>query len=175
VLKTLLWEKAKVHGISPIQIRILLFVSTHSSELCNVSALAREFQLTKPTISDAVRVLLKKEYLKKDLSPADNRRFNLQLTDNGKKLVQELSDYASPVSEEIDSLSSAEQQQLFASITALIFRLNQKGIIEVQRNCFGCRFYQGNRTDQHHCGLLKQNLLSEEIRLDCPEYEPQQL
>ena len=63
-LKALLWEKAKTLGISPIQIQILLFVSNHQTDICNVSYLAKEFNLTKATISDSVNVLLKKKYLK---------------------------------------------------------------------------------------------------------------
>ena len=51
VLKSLLWEKAKIHGISPIQIQILLFVSNHHLDICNVSYLAKEFNVTKATIS----------------------------------------------------------------------------------------------------------------------------
>ena len=64
-LKSLLWEKAKVHGISPIQIQLLVFISNHKIEICNVSYMAKEFNVTKATISDAVRVLIKKEYLEK--------------------------------------------------------------------------------------------------------------
>ena len=76
VFRVLLWQKAKVYGISPIQIQILLFVANHQTSLANVSYLAKEFNVTKPTISDAVRVLLKKDFLAKDLSPADSRRYN---------------------------------------------------------------------------------------------------
>ena len=64
--KSLLWEKAKLHGLSPIQIQILLFIQTHRRELCSVSHLAQEFEVTKPTVSDAVRVLDKKGLVEKD-------------------------------------------------------------------------------------------------------------
>ena len=171
VFKTLLWEKAKVHGISPIQIQIILFVSNHKLELCNVSHLAKEFNLTKPTISDAVRVLLQKSLLEKDHSPTDNRRFNLQLTTQGAELLADLSGYFEPVSEELDKMSTTEQNSLFQTITKLIYQLNLKGIIQVQRTCFNCRFYSGNKVDQHHCNFLDKHLPTQEIRLDCGEFE----
>jgi len=87
VLKSLLWEKAKVYGISPIQIQILLFISDHHQDISNVSYLAKEFNVTKATISDAIRVLINKELLAKDHSPVDRRRYNLQITKKGAKLI----------------------------------------------------------------------------------------
>ena len=50
--RVLLWDYAKTTGLSPIQIQMLIFMRYHAEEWCNVSALAREFNMTKPTISD---------------------------------------------------------------------------------------------------------------------------
>ena len=171
VFKTLLWEKTKLYGISPIQIQILIFVSDHRLSLCNVSYLAKEFGLTKPTISDAVKILLRKKMLEKDYSPADNRRYNLLLSSEGKNLIDDLHDYTLPISKELENINQQELSNLFETISKLIYQLNQKAIIQVQRTCFGCKYYKGNRLDKHYCNLLKEELVSQEIRLDCSEYE----
>ena len=68
VFKVLLWNKAKEVGLSPIQIQILLFVAFHKDELCNVSHLAKEFNVTKPIVSDAIKALDKKEMIP-EISP----------------------------------------------------------------------------------------------------------
>ena len=60
VFKILLWQKAKAIKLSSIQIQILIFLAFHKSSLCNVSHLAKEFNVTKPTISDAIKILDKK-------------------------------------------------------------------------------------------------------------------
>lgn len=171
VFKSLIWEKAKVYGISPIQIQILLFVGNHRIDYCNVSYLAKEFGVTKPTISDAVKVLLKKGYLEKDDAPTDNRRYNLVLSESGKKLAEALLDYKAPVEERLDTLDEKELIRLYQSLTNLIFQLNQTGVIQVQRTCFGCHYYQGDRQKRHFCSFLEQPLQQEKIRLDCPEFE----
>ena len=171
VLKSLLWEKAKTYGISPIQIQILLFVSNHHLDICNVSYLAKEFTVSKATISDAVKVLLQKDFLAKDFSPTDNRRYNLTITSEGSKLVNDLSGYAMPISEELEKLRESELIGIFQTITKLIFQLNQRNIIQVQRTCFNCRFYDGNKKNQHFCNFLNTKLMSQEIRLDCGEFE----
>ena len=87
VFKILLWEKAKLIGLSPIQIQLLIFIRYHSQGLCNVSHLSREFNVTKPTISDAIRVLDKKEFILKDYSSSDNRSYTIHLTESGIEIV----------------------------------------------------------------------------------------
>lgn len=170
-LKSLLWEKAKVYGISPIQIQILLFTANHKTEICNVSYLAKEFNVTKATVSDAVRVLLKKELLEKDYSPTDNRRYNLVVSHKGQEIVGDLSAYASPVEKELASFSDGSLVEIYDTISKLIYQLNQEGIIQVQRTCYNCKFYQGDKDSQHFCSFLGKELRGQEIRIDCNEYE----
>lgn len=170
-LKALLWEKAKTFGISPIQIQILLFVFNHRTDICNVSYLAKEFNLTKATISDAVKVLFKKGYLDKDHTPMDRRRYNLKLTQKGIVLVNQLSEYASPISEGLSSFNENELIGVFDTLSKLIFQLNQRDIIQVQRMCFNCIHYKGDKKNKHYCNLLESPLKKQEIRLDCNEFE----
>lgn len=171
VLKSLLWEKAKVYKISPMQIQILLFVSNHHQDLCNVSSLAKEFRLTKATISDAVRVLLDKKMLQKDFSPIDKRRFDLLITDKGAKITSDLADYSIPLRDSLAHLSEKELANLFETISKLIFQLNQAGVIKVQRTCFNCQYYKGNKKNSHFCNLLDKRLKNHDIELDCKEFE----
>lgn len=170
VFKVLLWNKAKLVGLSPIQIQILIFVAYHKPSLCNVSHLAKEFNVTKPTISDAVRILDKKELITKDYSAADSRRYTIALSETGKKVVEETGDFADPLKNQVAQLGIEENESLFKSLSTLIFKLNQSGLLTVQRTCFGCKYYQKNY-DSHHCNLLQKPLANKEIRLDCPEFE----
>lgn len=170
VLKSLLWEKAKLHGISPIQIQILLFVSNHPPDICNVSYLAKEFNITKATISDAVKILLKKQFLEKDFSPIDKRRYNLFLKDKGKTLVHDISLYSLPILDSFANFSHEELIHLFTTISKLIFQLNQTGVIQVQRSCYNCSNYIGDKNNQHFCSLLNTDLQNHNLRLDCPEF-----
>lgn len=170
VFKTMLWEKAKVHGLSPIQIQILLFISGHAPGLCNVSHLAREFDVTKPTISDAVKALLDKRHVQKDHSSSDNRSFAIQLSPDGEQMVRELQDYALPLQTQLDHMQPADLLATYNTLTRVIFELNRSGILTVQRICYGCRFYE-RLPSLHYCNLLQKPLKDDEIRLDCPEFE----
>lgn len=170
VFKTLLWEKAKVYGLSPIQIQILLFLADHKLALCNVSHLAKEFNLAKPTISDAVRALNAKGLVEKDHSVVDGRSYTLVATQKGKALMGELITYTLPLEKQVDSLDEEKLSSLFSILSELLYKLHRSGVLTVQRTCFGCRFYDTGKSS-HYCNLLQKPLQDQEIRLDCPEYE----
>lgn len=168
--KVLLWEKAKEFGLSPIQIQILIFIENHKEQYCNVSYLAKEFNLTKPTISDAIKALEKKEMIIKDYSSTDSRSYTIFLSELGKATVFKNEDFGKPIHSEIKKLSKKEQENIFSTLSSLIYQLNQKNILTVQRTCFACKFYSKNN-HLHHCNLLQKELLNSEIRLDCNEFE----
>ncbi len=170
VFKILLWEKAKLVGLSPIQIQMLIFIAFHKQELCNVSHLAKEFNVTKPTVSDAIKVLDKKRMIVKDFSSSDNRSYTIQLSTLGEKIVSETNDFANPLKAKIDDFEKGDLESLFETLSELIYKLNHHGILTVQRTCFGCKFYQKNKKEDY-CNLLDKELLNQDIRLDCPEYE----
>ena len=170
VFKILLWEKAKQIGLSPIQIPILIFVAYHKQNLCNVSHLAKEFNVTKPTISDAVKILDKKQLILKDYSSSDSRSYSIHLSELGKQTIAETYDFANPLKQQIDKFKQAELENVFKTLSELIYKLNQNGILTVQRTCFGCKYYQKQGV-LDYCGLLEKELLNKDIRLDCPEFE----
>lgn len=170
VFKILLWEKAKLVGLSPIQIQILIFIAFHKQNLCNVSHLAKEFNVTKPTISDAIRVLNKKGLIVKDVSQSDSRSYSIRLSDLGNDMVSKTYDFSNPLKKQVDHFSQSELESLFNTLSQLIYKLNRNGILSVQRTCFGCKFYK-KTNDSDYCNLLQKELLSQEIRIDCPEFE----
>ena len=170
VFKVLLWEKAKLVGLSPIQIQILIFIAFHKQNLCNVSHLAKEFNVTKPTISDAIRVLDKKRMLVKEVSVYDSRSYSIKLSDLGNDMVSQTYDFSNPLKKQINGFSQSELESLFGTLSQLIYKLNRNGILSVQRTCFGCKFYTNN-DENDYCDLLQKELLSQEIRIDCLEFE----
>ena len=168
--KSLLWEKAKQLGLSPIQIQILIFVAYHKSEFCTTTYLAKEFNVTKPTISDAVKVLHHKKLVLKDYSGVDSRSFFVTLTHKGKEVVSQTEDFANGIEQQLEGMDPQLTESLFKQLSALIFSLHRGGILEVQRTCYGCRFYDRNQTG-HFCNLLEKPLNDADIRLDCPEFK----
>lgn len=170
--RVLLWEKAKILGISPIQIQILIFVQFHGEEKCKVSYLAQEFGLTKPTISEAVKSLEQKGLVERRTEIMDTRSHTLHLTEAGKIAVSQTAGFANPMLAGIAKIPSSEKGVLLEQLLGLIGQLQQAGIITVQRMCFSCRFYQ-KKDEGHFCQFLNKPLENSELRLDCGEFEAQ--
>lgn len=170
VFKTLLWEKAKAHGLSPIQIQILIFLQYHSIEKSTVSYLAKEFSVTKPTISDAIKILEQKQLIGKFPDGKDSRSYIIQLTDAGKNIVMETEDFPDPLTNFFGTTKQEEKEVIWNNISDLILRLNKADIINVQRTCYNCRYYSYDG-EEHFCNLLNIMLEKKHIRIDCPEFE----
>ena len=169
VFKVLLWDYAKEVQLSPIQIQMLLFLCYHNDQLNTVSQLAKEFNITKPTVSDAVKVLIHKNLVSKEVAPADNRSFILRVTASGKKIVAQTEQFANPIQQQLIGLDKNDVDVFYKVLNRLIFNLNKTGVLSVQRICFGCRFYEQNES-QHFCNYLDTILANQDIRLDCPEF-----
>lgn len=168
--RVLLWEESKKYKISPIQIQILIFCSSHKKENLKVSFLATEFDLTKATISDSIKVLIKKELLIKKINPKDSRSFTVQLSTKGKEIVEKTSHFTNALNESIDSLSGVEKGLFLKQLMQLIYQLNQKNIISIQRMCLNCYHYK-KEGNNHYCNLIEKELKNTELQIDCTEHQ----
>jgi DNA-binding MarR family transcriptional regulator len=168
--RVLLWNESKENSLSPIQIQILIFVYFHSQEKCKVGYLADEFNMTKATISDSVKVLLSKDLVVKETDPIDTRSYSLSLTIEGKKIAKKASLFASSIEQPLEKLTEEQKTIILNGLLKLIYDLNKSGIITIQRMCYTCSNYQVDK-GIHFCKLLKSRLAESELRVDCPEHE----
>ena len=168
--RVLLWKESKENALSPIQIQLLIFLLFHDQDKCKVSYLAGEFNMTKATISDSVKVLLAKELVEKAPDLNDTRSFTLSLTPDGRKVAEKSSIFTSSIERPIEKLSPEQKQAMLNGLFKLIHDLNKSGVITLQRMCFNCSNYQSDK-GTHYCNLLKTTLVESELRVDCPEHQ----
>ena len=171
VFRVLLWNKAKENDLSPIQLQILLFLSFHSPNQRKVVYLSREFNMTKATISDVVKTLINKELVTKETDATDSRSFFLNLTEKGKDTAIEVASFSSALQDSVAALDVKSKENLYHGLFEIIQSLNQKNIISLQRMCFNCRFYRGDKKQKHFCQFLKIPIKNRDLRVDCPEHE----
>lgn len=170
--RVLLWNESKENLLSPIQIQILIFIYFHSKEKCKVGYLAEEFNMTKATISDSVKVLLAKDLVAKETDTTDTRSYSLSLTSEGKKIAKKAALFASSIEQPLEKLTEEQKTIMLNGLLKLIYDLNKSGIITIQRMCFTCSNYHVDK-GVHYCKLLKSRLAENELRVDCPEHELQ--
>lgn len=169
--RVLLWNESKENSLSPIQIQILIFLLFHSLDKATIGYLADEFNMTKATISDSVRVLANKELVLKEPRPEDTRSHTLLLTPQGKEMAKKVASFASSIEKPLEKFTEEQKTILLNGLLSLIADLNKAGIITIQRMCHTCSYYR-NSNGTHYCQLLKTTLADSEIRIDCPEYVP---
>lgn len=168
--RVLLWKESKASSLSPIQIQILTFLLFHSSEKCKISYLANEFNMTKATVSDSVKLLFQKKLVERVRDSADNRSFSIALTAEGNQVAGNVSSFAGLIERSVHRFTDARKQTLLINLLQLIQNLHMEEVITVQRMCLSCRFYRKDK-HVHYCGLLKKKLLTGEMAVDCPEHQ----
>ncbi|AEW01870.1 hypothetical protein A4D02_07655 [Niastella koreensis] len=172
VFRVLLWTEAKEHKLSPIQMQLLIFIKYHNSDKQRrIASMAREFNMTKATISDSIKVLEQKGLIERADDMLDSRSFNFSLTDKGVKLTGMIENFTKPLDGAIATLSIPQKNEFLVSVLDLIFRLNQNGIISTQRMCYNCYYYNGDRQQNHFCNLMQKELAIDELRIECPEHK----
>lgn len=171
LFRAALQEQSNRLGLSSLQIQIILFIAHHSIEHCNTSSVSQEFAVTKPTVSDAVRVLIEKKLLLKKQDKQDARAFNLQLSAKGKKLLTSLSSLTGYFSETMDNMREEEIDNAWNGVLLLMQQLQSKGAVPM-RMCFSCQHFGKDNPEgkPYYCQLMRQPLELRDIRVDCPEY-----
>lgn len=174
-MRSLLWEQATGHSLSPLQVQALIFLHTHHDDLRRVGHLAREFGVSSATVSDAVRVLEQKGLVMRVPRADDRRASTLTLTAAGIELAAELASWPEAVYAHLARLPAGAQATAWGVVEQLIEALRAAGVISVARTCRSCRFFapeaHPKEPAQHHCQLLDLALGETDLRLDCAEHE----
>ena len=175
VFEVLLRGEARKHDLSPIQTRFLVYLLHHGAVFRRVSQLAREFDLTQATVSDAVGSLEKKGLIFREPWPDDKRVTALRLSPAGERTARDLATWADVVEGHLGGRSPEEKEEVMRFLMDLIASLQRTGLITVARMCVICRFFRPNvrpdATSPHHCALLDVPLAASDLRMDCPEHE----
>ena len=123
VFKTLLIEESQQYNLSPIQIQLLIFINYHSENKSTISYLSKEFHLSKPTVSETIKTLERKNYITKVADKADTRSYFIRITDLGKIMVQRKEHYIYPLLHVRSNISEANELILKKRLPLLIFKI----------------------------------------------------
>lgn len=170
--RVVFWRAGKDTGLSPIQIQILLFIRYHTPDLCRISQLAKEFNMTKATVSDAVMALVAKKLVHKKQQAHDLRSQVIELTPEGMSLSDQLETCTQPLYDMLSTFSPVQKEAMFALLHQYLNRLTETGTIHAMRNCPTCRFLS-NENHHFYCKKLQIHLPPQEMRLDCPQHQHQ--
>ncbi len=167
VARALRWREAVGADLNPLQLRILGFILAHPDEPVGVARLASELQVSRPTVSDSVATLVEKGLLRRKADPYDGRSHHLRPSAKARRLGQP----ASPLDGSMAGLSPQTKEAMTLGLMRVLHALANEGKLQVQRMCWTCAHYRGDRDGKHHCLLLGRDLEVADLRMDCPEHE----
>lgn len=174
-LRVQLWDAARRDGLSPTQVQVLLRLAGNEPDRRRVGSLAAQLDVTHPTVSDSIAALRRKGLVDRERA---HRRSPLVLSPRGREVAADVAGWQERTREQLAQLPSFEDKEATLRLLhELIAGLQREGVITVARMCSTCRFFQRDRHPgddrPHHCGLLDMPLADTELRLDCPEHEPE--
>lgn len=162
---------ATTHKLSILQLRIIEVLFDGRPR--RVGELANELDVTQPTVSDSLLTLEDKQLLTRTPDPNDRRASVLSLTDDGTDLATQVALELSPLLDGNRTTSDADQATAFAVVLEEIRRLQANGTITINRSCFTCQHYRPPApAETGYCLLLRQELESRDLQVDCNEHLP---
>lgn len=174
-LRVLLWDQAKAHNLSPMQVQLLLRLAHEPPQRRRVGMLAAEFDVKAPTVSDAVGALRRKGLLASSAVEGDRRGQLLELSPEGRQLADAVSAWQRPVADHLAGVPESAKADALALLVDLMGGLRRGGVIGVARTCPTCRFFRRDAHSgaaPHHCALLDTAMAPADLRVDCAEHEP---
>jgi len=169
------WSEAGSRGLTPTQAQILSFLKSRLRASASLGEIAEALAITAPTASDSVSSLVNKGFVTKHRSAADGRSVMLGLSDAGRRMARQVSDWTDFLVSAVDVLDPNEQQAFLKGLIKIIRTLQMRGEIPLSRMCITCRYFRPNehedRSTPHHCDFVDMAFGDGNMRFECADHE----
>jgi DNA-binding MarR family transcriptional regulator len=152
--------------------RVLGWLFVGPPPAAHSTTLARELNVTDPTVSDAIAALIRKGLVARNPDPEDRRRHNLVLTQAGRKTAAELSRWTAPAEIATSKLDRLEAEQLLDTLLAVMAKLHDAQMLPVVRACCTCVQLEttGSETRNYRCLFYDIPMTVSDLRVDCADH-----
>jgi DNA-binding MarR family transcriptional regulator len=164
---------AAAHGLSVTQMRVLARLYAGPPPEALTSELARELDVSGPTVSDALAALRRKGLVERSADPADRRRQLLRLTASGHSAGMAVSRWTAPAEVATSHIPQADGETLLSVLLDVLARMEAAGLISVTRTCTTCAHFSRDKATGRpvlHCGYFGSTLRPSDLRVDCAQH-----
>ncbi len=156
--------------LSPLQIEVVVMLDSGVTPPV-AGEVARRLDVAASTIADTLATLRTKGLITEEPDDTDRRRRLLALTPAGLDLAQAMNRERASLRTSLESMSPERKGAALDVVLTLIGDLHAQGVITVDRSCKTCRFRDSRPDGDDWCGLLRQALTPDQLRVACPEHE----
>jgi DNA-binding MarR family transcriptional regulator len=164
---------AAAHDLSVTQMRVLARLYAGPPPEALTSELARELDVSGPTVSDTLAALRRKGLVKQSADPADRRRRVLRLTPSGHSVGLAVTRWTAPAEVATSRIPQADGEALLSALLDVLARMEAAGLISVTRACTTCAHFSRDKATGRlalHCGYFGSTLRPSDLRVDCAEH-----
>lgn len=157
------------YGLQPVQMEALTYLTQCNRYSDTPQAVAEYLGLTKGTVSQSLKVLEQKGFLRKQPDKQDKRIVRLATTVKGRNLTKKalLAGSLEPALATTDSMKIAELTSVFRSILRSMQKMNGRKAFGA---CHTCRFNESHQNG-YVCGLTREPLSVQDVQLICREHQ----
>ncbi|WP_328359396.1 MarR family winged helix-turn-helix transcriptional regulator [Mycobacterium sp. NBC_00419] len=162
---------AEANDLSSTQLRVLTWLYVGPPPAARSTTLARELNVSDPTVSDAIGTLARKGLITRQRDPADRRSHELILTAAGRKVAASVHRWTAPAEVAASKLDRADSEQLLDSLIAVLGTLHEAGLVPVSRACSTCTHLGvGQGRGDYRCLFYDTPMAVSDLRVDCADH-----
>lgn len=161
--KSQMREAAAAEGIQVVHLEILRYLSISNHYSNSGQALSEYLGQTKGSISQSLKILEDKGFIKRELCSKDKRVTRLYLTRAGRASLDRMSNYLMP------NLEASPNE--IGAIQSLLKKWQTKNNHKGFGQCISCRFNRELDAAEFECGLTNEPLSAEDVRKICRDHE----
>lgn len=170
LLRTDSRRKGKEYGLQPIQVEALHYLTVCNRFSDTPMAVTEYLGQTKGTVSQTLKVLEKKGYLRKEADTHDKRVTHLKVTDSGVQLIQSIIPTQLFVNAS-ETLSDKTQTDIDKALKQLLLAMITANQMKSFGVCHSCRHNEQKVEGNYYCKLVKTPLSKTDITLICREHQ----
>ncbi|HOV13092.1 MAG TPA: MarR family winged helix-turn-helix transcriptional regulator [Spirochaetota bacterium] len=175
ISRILLWDLAKEENLSPIQIQFLDYLNNKPKELRTLTNLSLEFDLKKPTVSDSINNLIKKDFLVRHQDQDDKRIYYLDLTSKAHEKIEKINRWNLTIYEKIKSVPQNDKSVISKFFVNLIKELYEEKVFKVAKMCYYCANFQKNKDNNnqlpYYCSFTNRYFSDGSVNFNCNEFK----
>ncbi len=161
------------YGLSALQVQVLHLLYRHGER--TVGALSKLLGLSASTVSISVSKLEQAGYVQKMRTSGPRAKVYVMLTATGREVAEAVDRRLSRVAARLERAGVVKDA--IVALQRLIRVLWESGLATGVGVCWTCEFFEieekGNGQVGYRCRYLRRSLSGEELRFDCPDYEPE--
>jgi DNA-binding MarR family transcriptional regulator len=167
---------ARDHGLSPLQVRLLVLLQHDGDTRRRLRDMARSCGVETARVRSALADLEMRGLVERPSSERDVRTVRLILLPAGRSLAVALSAWAHPVRKAVGRTPAHTKEALLPVLVDWIADLCHARVLTAARVCPSCRFFardvHSDSGSPHYCQLFEAALADSTLRVDCPEHQP---